>query len=341
MMCGSPIVPSTIAISTDSVDSTGWPPPSGSSSGRDQPSPPGGSARRPRARPRPRGTSRSCPPRPGTGPGRAAAARRRSTTVVGSVTVSVVPRRNCTGVSCANRVNSTGSSAAARTVGSDRGDQPDRGPHEQHELQHELERLHVGGRPHPAERERDPDRRARDDDADPVRRAAHHGQHHARRLELGHQVQGGDHEDDHGRERAQAPRAQARLGEVGHGQRARPAHGRGHEREHRHVARREPDRVPQRPDPVLHHEPGDAEERRRRQVLPRHRRRVERRRDPPGRDEEVRRAAHRGDPAGADQQGDRDDEEDRGADHRGVFRRRAFDASARRSCTTAMATSAP
>ena len=53
----------------------------------------------------------------GYSPGTSCRGAPPSSTVVGSVTVSVVAKRNCTGVSWANRVNSTGSSAAARTVG--------------------------------------------------------------------------------------------------------------------------------------------------------------------------------------------------------------------------------
>ena len=326
MMCGSPIVPSTNAISSDSVDSTGWPPPSVSSSGRVQRVAAG------RERAADVGHVRARGERPRRArlhrvlardelPGRAAVDHRGGLGDRERGREAELHRRLVGEPGELDRLQ-----RGRAHGGSDRGDQPDRGPDEQHELEHELERLHVGGGAHPAERQGDRDRRARDDDADPVRRAAHHAQHLARRLELGHQVEGGDHEDDHRRERAQAAGAQAGLGEVRHGQRARAAHGRGDEREHRHVARGEPDRVPQRPDPVLHDEPGDAEERRRREVLPRHRRGVERGRDAPRRDEEVRGAAHRGDPAGADQQCDRDDEEDRGADHRGFSPSSPFDA---------------
>ena len=115
MMCGSPIVPSTVATSTDSVASTGWPAPPASSSGRDQPAPPGGE------RPLDLGHVGAGRERPGRARVDRVPARLEprgapsTTTVVGSLTVEPRCRAGTAPAwRAVNRVNSTGCSAAAR-----------------------------------------------------------------------------------------------------------------------------------------------------------------------------------------------------------------------------------
>src|SRR5688500_20004204 len=114
-MCGSPIVPSTVATSTDSVASSGKPAPDGSSSGRDQPSPPGAVDPATSGTSEPAAKVHVLPVIAVYGPGASVVGAARSTaTVVGSVIVSRVSTRNSTGVSRLNVVNSTADSAEAR-----------------------------------------------------------------------------------------------------------------------------------------------------------------------------------------------------------------------------------
>ena len=277
---------------------------------------PGRPHRRSAAPPRRPGTPSVLRPPPCAVPARAARHAPPSIrTVTGSVSSKRVSRVKSTAVGAVNRVNSTGCSGLVADLRAHREQQPQRRYREQHQLEHELERLDVGRRPHPAQGQRHAHHDPGHDHADPVRRAADQRQHLARRRELRHQVQVADHEHDQGAQLAQHRGAEPGLGEVGDGQRAGAPHGRRDQRQHQQVAGGEPDRVPERPDPALDDQPGDAEERRRRQVLPGHGRGVEGGGDAAGGDEEVRRRAHRRHPAGADEQRGQHHGHDRECDH--------------------------
>ena len=82
-------------------------------------------------------------------------------------------------------------------------------------LEPELEGLHVGDSPHPAEADVERDHEADGKHADEVRRTGDDAQRQARALQLRDEVETADQEHGRGSERAQAGTAQPRLGEVG------------------------------------------------------------------------------------------------------------------------------
>ena len=229
--CGSPIVPRAVAISTDHVPSRGCPAEPASSSGRCQVALPGTAAPSIRGTAAPAGNSHCAPSAAVCGPGASGTGAPPSMrTVVGSVSSKRVSTSKSTVVGAVKRVNSTGFRACARTSGPTASTSHTAGTAKSSQLEGELERLDVGRRAHPAERQRHAHHDAGHDHTHPVRRAADQRQHLARRGELRHEVQVADHQHDERAQPAQDRRGEPGLGEVGDGQRARAPQRRGHQR---------------------------------------------------------------------------------------------------------------
>ena len=178
--------------------------------------------------------------------------------------------------------------------------QNDHGHRDREHLHPELERLHVGDPPHPADRDVDRDDRADDQHPDPVRRTGDDVQRQPRTLQLWHQIEASDQQHDPRGDRTDPGTAQPCLDEVGDRVGAEPAQRRGDEQQQRQVAGGEPERLPHRAGAAAHHQTGDPQEAGGGKVFTRDRGCV-----PPGghrprRDQQVRRRPREPDSPGAE-----------------------------------------
>jgi hypothetical protein len=142
------------------------------------------------------------------------------------------------------------------------------------ELEPVLEGLYERDRPHAAADHIDDHDGADDYRPHPDRKPQQGLQRQPGALILRDQVEHADEHHDQHRDLAQSRRGQAELGKVGDRVCARATQRRGHEQQQPEIARREPDRVPQRIGTVLGDQARNTEKRGRREVFTRDGRRV-------------------------------------------------------------------
>ena len=191
--------------------------------------------------------------------------------------------------------------------------------HEQgSQLEPVLEGLHEGDRAHPTGEHVEQDDHGHHQPAGPWRQSRGRSQGYAGALELWHQVEPADHDDQHRGGSTYRPRVEPGLREVGQGVGAGSTQRRGDQREQDQIAGCPADGVPEHLCAVAEHEPGNPQEGRRREVLPTDRGGVEPRSHRPRGHEEVRGGAADPQPPRADHQGGDGDGEHRDQPERQV-----------------------